>query len=57
MIATVASFFAVGTGFLPLACAPGLPVPAGKCPSNNGFVVAFYIVLWNETVIFNSGLV
>lgn len=24
---------------------------------NNGFVIAFYIVLWNKTVIFNSGLV
>lgn len=24
---------------------------------NNGFVIAFYIGLWNKTVIFNSGLV
>ena len=57
MIATVASFFAVGTGFYHSPADQFFLYLQINVFRNNGFAVAFYIVLRNKPVIFNSGLV
>ena len=57
VIAIVASFFAVGTGFYHSPADKFFLYLQVNAFRNNGLVVAFYIVLWNKTVIFNSGLV
>lgn len=57
VIATVASFFAIGTGFYHSPADQFFLYQQVNVFRNNGFVVAFYIVLWNKPVIFNSGLV
>lgn len=57
VVATIASFLAVGTGFYHSPADKFFLYLQVNVLWNNGFVVAFYIVLWNKTVIFNSGLV
>ena len=57
VIATVASFFAIVTGFYHSSADKFFLYLLVNVLRNNGFVIAFYIVLWNKTVIFNSGLV
>lgn len=57
VVATIASFLAVGTGFYHSSVHQFFLYLQVNVLRNNGFVVAFYIVLWNKTVIFNSGLV
>lgn len=57
VIATVASFFAIGTGFYHSSADKFFLYLLVNVLRNNGFVIAFYIVLWNKIVIFNSGLV
>lgn len=56
MIATVASFFAIVTGFYHSSADKFFLYLLVNVLRNNGFVIAFYIVLWNKTVIFNSAL-
>ena len=57
VIATVASFFAIGTGFYHSLADQFFLYQQVNVFRNNSFVVAFYIVLGNKPVIFNSGLV
>ena len=57
MVAAIASFFAVGTGFYHSPADQFFLYLQINVFRNNGFVVAFYIVLRNKPVIFNSGLV
>ncbi len=57
VVAAIASFFAIGTGFYHSSADKFFLYLQVNVLRNNGFVVAFYIVLWNKPVIFNSGLV
>lgn len=57
VIATVASFFAIGTGFYHSPADQFFLYQQVNVFRNNGFVVAFYIVLRDETVVLDSGFV
>ena len=57
MIAAIATFLAIGTGFDHSPADKFFLYLQVNVLRNNGFVVSFYIVLWNKTVIFNSGFV
>ena len=57
MVAAIASFFAIGTGFYHSSADKFFLYLQINVFRNNGFVVAFYIVLRNKTVILNSGFV
>ncbi|ACR72541.1 Hypothetical protein EUBELI_01549 [Lachnospira eligens ATCC 27750] len=57
MVAAIASFFVIGTGFYHSSADKFFLYLQVNVLWNNGFVVAFYIVLRNKPVIFNSGLV
>ena len=57
VIVTVVPFLTVGAGFTHSPADQFFLYLQVNVFRNNGFVVAFYIVLWNKTVIFNSGLV
>lgn len=57
VIAAVASFLAVGAGFYHSPADKFFLYLQVNVLWDNGFVVAFYIVLRNKTVIFNSGFV
>lgn len=57
MVVAIASFFAIGTGFYHSSADKFFLYLQVNVLRNNGFVIAFYIVLWNKTVTFNSGLV
>ena len=57
VIAAVASFFAIGTGFDYSPANQFFLYLSVNVFRNNSFVVTFYIVLRDETVIFDSGFV
>ena len=57
VVAAIASFLAVGTGFYHSPADKFFLYLQVNVFRNNGFVIAFYIGLWNKTVIFNSGFV
>lgn len=57
MVAAVVSFLTVGAGFTYSPADKFFLHLQVNIFRNNGFVVAFYIVLWNKTVIFNSSFV
>ena len=57
VVAAVVSFLTVGAGFTYSSADQFFLYLQVNVLRNNGFVVAFYIVLWNKPVIFNSGLV
>lgn len=57
MVAAIASFFAVGTSFYHSPADKFFLYLQVNVLWNNGFVVAFYIVLRNKPVIFHSGFV
>ena len=57
VVAAVVSFLTVGAGFTYSPADKFFLHLQVNIFRNNGFVVAFYIVLWNKTVIFNSGFV
>lgn len=57
VIAAIATFPAIDTGFDHSPADKFFLLLQVNVLRNNGFVVSFYIVLLNKTVIFNSGLV
>ena len=57
MVAAVASFLAVGTGFHYSSADQFFLNLQVNVFRNNGFVVTFYIVLRDETVVLDSGFV
>lgn len=57
MVAAITSFFAVGTGFYHSPADQFFLYLQINVFRNNGFVAAFYIVLRNKPITFNSGLV
>lgn len=57
VVTAVVPFLTVGAGFTHSPADKFFLYLQVNVLRNNGFVVAFYIVLWNKTVIFNSGLV
>ena len=57
VVATIASFLAVGAGFTYSPANKFFLYLQVNVLRNYGFVVAFYIVLRNKTVIFHSGFV
>ena len=57
MVAAIASFFAVGTSFYHSPADKFFLYLQVNVLRNNGFVVTFYIVLRDETVVFDSDFV
>ena len=57
MVAAVVSFLTVGAGFTYSSADQFFLYLQVNVLRNNGFVVAFYIVLRNKTIILNSGFV
>lgn len=57
MIAVVAMFLAIGTGFNHSPADKFFLYLQVNLFRNSGFVVAFYIVLLNKTIILNLGFV
>ena len=57
MVVAIASFFAIGTGFYHSSADKFFLYLQVNVLRNNGFVIAFYIVLWNDAIVLDSGLV
>lgn len=57
VVTAVVSFLTVGAGFTYSPANKFFLYLQVNVLRNNGFMVAFYIVLWNKPVIFHSGFV
>ena len=57
VVATIGALFAIGTGFDHSPSYQLFLYPQENVLRNNCFVVAFYIVLWNNAIVLHSGLI